>query len=559
MPGGLIQIVAYGAQDLFLTGIPEITFFKFLYKRYTNFAMEFIELNLDGNKNFGEEISCEIPKNGDLINDMILKVTLPSVSLTRTETNEEIEQYYNDLIQAETSIKNFNNFINFIYQSIIIANEGLENFNENFDNIYTNINNYIDSNKDFLLQKNIIGDNINNQFNITSHILDIYNLNENQIIKKNKLKLLVESYIDKSYQILKNLQDDYSNKKTIYDDSLNNNYKFSWINTLGWNIVSTIELEIGGFTIDKSYNQYLYIWNQLFNSNFKKLDFNKLFSLTSSVYTYDNNTKNNFDIYIPVKLFFNKDYSLSLPIISIKHQTIIIKFKINQLSNLIYTDYQNNDLQSKIKINNIKLLTNFIYLDQDERIKFATSNHEYLIEQINQYQYKNLKNNDINLELNFNHPTKYVIWTNQKDSDINLYNIHNTYSSILNYTLTDSYPTITSYKNNTISSAYLQLNGVNRSIPYDGIYHNHVTPYEHNLSSCDDGINLFSFSLNPNQLQPSGSCNFSKLNKKFLKITLNDDFLDRLVDTDYIITNVFSVNYNILRFKKGMASLAFSF
>jgi hypothetical protein len=559
MPGGLIQIVAYGAQDLFLTGIPEITFFKFLYKRYTNFAMEFIELNLDGNKNFGEEISCEIPKNGDLINDMILKVTLPSVSLTRTETNEEIEQNYNDLIQAETSIKNFNNFINFIYQSIIIANEGLENFNENFDNIYTNINNYIDSNKDFLLQKNIIGDNINNQFNITSHILDIYNLNENQIIKKNKLKLLVESYIDKSYQILKNLQDDYSNKKTIYDDSLNNNYKFSWINTLGWNIVSTIELEIGGFTIDKSYNQYLYIWNQLFNSNFKKLDFNKLFSLTSSVYTYDNNTKNNFDIYIPVKLFFNKDYSLSLPIISIKHQTIIIKFKINQLSNLIYTDYQNNDLQSKIKINNIKLLTNFIYLDQDERIKFATSNHEYLIEQINQYQYKNLKNNDINLELNFNHPTKYVIWTNQKDSDINLYNIHNTYSSILNYTLTDSYPTITSYKNNTISSAYLQLNGVNRSIPYDGIYHNHVTPYEHNLSSCDDGINLFSFSLNPNELQPSGSCNFSKLNKKFLKITLNDDFLDRLVDTDYIITNVFSVNYNILRFKKGMASLAFSF
>jgi hypothetical protein len=559
MPGGLIQIVAYGAQDLFLTGIPEITFFKFLYKRYTNFAMEFIELNLDGNKNFGEEISCEIPKNGDLINDMILKITLPSVSLTKTDTNEEVEQYYNDLIQAETSIKNFNNFINFIYQSIIIANEGLENFNENFDNIYTNINNYIDSNKDFLLQKNIIGDNINNQFNITSHILDIYNLNENQIIKKNKLKLLVESYIDKSYQILKNLQDDYSNKKTIYDDSLNNNYKFSWINTLGWNIVSTIELEIGGFTIDKSYNQYLYIWNQLFNSNFKKLDFNKLFSLTSSVYTYDNNTKNNFDIYIPVKLFFNKDYSLSLPIISIKHQTIIIKFKINQLSNLIYTNYQNNDIQSKIKINNIKLLTNFIYLDHDERIKFATSNHEYLIEQINQYQYKNLKNNDINLELNFNHPTKYVIWTNQKDSDINLYNIHNTYSSILNYTLTDSYPTITSYKNNTISSAYLQLNGVNRSIPYDGIYHNHVTPYEHNLSSCDDGINLFSFSLNPNELQPSGSCNFSKLNKKFLKITLNDDFLDRLVDTDYIITNIFSVNYNILRFKKGMASLAFSF
>ena len=559
MPSGLIQILAYGAQDLFLTGIPEITFFKFLYKRYTNYAMEFIELNLDGNKNFGEEISCEIPKNGDLINDIILKVSLPSVSLSKTTSNEEIEQNYNNLTQSETLIKNFNNFIHFIYESIIIANNGLDNFNETFDNIYTSINTYLDSNKDFLLNKNIIGDDINNNFNITLHLLNIYNLNENQLIKKNKLKLLIESYINKSYNILKNLQDDYSNKKTIYENSLNNNYNFSWINTLGWNIVSKVELEIGGFVIDRSYNQYMFIWNQLFNTNFKKLDFNKLFSLSSSAYTYDNTTKNNFDIYIPIKLFFNKDYSLSLPIISIKHQVVIIKLNINTLSKLIYTDYTLNDIQSKIKISNIKLLTNFIYLDQDERLKFANSNHEYLIEQTNQIQYKNIKKNDIDLELNINNPTKYIIWTNQKESDINNYNIHNEYSSTLTYDLTDSYPNITSNKNNTILSSYLQLNGVDRSIPYDSIYYNYVVPYEHKLSSCNDGINIYSFSLNPNDLQPSGSCNFSKLNKKFLKITLNNDFLNRLSDDDYIISNVFSTNYNILKFRKGMASLAFSF
>lgn len=559
MPSGLIQIVAYGAQDLFLTGIPEITFFKFLYKRYTNYAMEFIELNLDGNKNFGEEISCEIPKNGDLINDIILKVSLPSVSLSKTTSNEEIEQNYNNLTQSETLIKNFNNFIHFIYESIIIANNGLDNFNETFDNIYTSINTYLDSNKDFLLNKNIIGDDINNNFNITLHLLNIYNLNENQLIKKNKLKLLIESYINKSYNILKNLQDDYSTKKTIYENSLNNNYNFSWINTLGWNIVSKVELEIGGFVIDRSYSQYLFIWNQLFNTNFKKLDFNKLFSLSSSAYTYDNTTKNNFDIYIPIKLFFNKDYSLSLPIISIKHQVVIIKLNINTLSKLIYTDYTLNDIQSKIKISNIKLLTNFIYLDQDERLKFANSNHEYLIEQTNQIQYKNIKKNDIDLELNINNPTKYIIWTNQKESDITNYNIHNEYSSTLTYDLTDSYPNITSNKNNTILSSYLQLNGVDRSIPYDSIYYNYVIPYEHKLSSCNDGINIYSFSLNPNDLQPSGSCNFSKLNKKFLKISLNDEFLNRLSDDDYIISNVFSTNYNILRFRKGMASLVFSF
>ena len=289
------------------------------------------------------------------------------------------------------------------------------------------------------------------------------------------------------------------------------------------------------------------------------MDFNKLFSLSSSVYTYDNTTKNNFDIYIPIKLFFNKDYSLSLPIISIKHQVVIIKININTLSKLIYTDYNLNDIQSKIKITNIKLLTNFIYLDQDERLKFSNSDHQYLIEQTNLYQYKNIKKNNIDLELNFNNPTKYIIWTNQKESDITNYNIHNEYSSTLTYDLTDSYPNITSTKNNTILSSYLQLNGVDRSIPYDSIYYNYVVPYEHNLSSCNDGINMYSFSLNPNDLQPSGSCNFSKLNKKFLKINLNDDFLNRLNDDEYIITNVFSTNYNILRFKKGMTNLVFSF
>ena len=71
MTGGLIQIVAYGAQDLFLTSIPEITFFKYIYNRYTNFSMEFIELPLNGDKNFGQDIYCTIPRDGDLLNEIM--------------------------------------------------------------------------------------------------------------------------------------------------------------------------------------------------------------------------------------------------------------------------------------------------------------------------------------------------------------------------------------------------------------------------------------------------------------------------------------------------------
>ena len=85
MPGGLIQIVAYGAQDLFLTGIPEITHFKYIYKRYTNFAMEFLELPFNGTKNFGETITCPVPKNGDLINSTVVKLELPKVKLEKLQ------------------------------------------------------------------------------------------------------------------------------------------------------------------------------------------------------------------------------------------------------------------------------------------------------------------------------------------------------------------------------------------------------------------------------------------------------------------------------------------
>ena len=68
MGGGLMQIVAYGSQDVYLTGDPQITFFKTVYKRYTNFALEAIEQTFNGSADFGKRVSCTISRNGDLIN-----------------------------------------------------------------------------------------------------------------------------------------------------------------------------------------------------------------------------------------------------------------------------------------------------------------------------------------------------------------------------------------------------------------------------------------------------------------------------------------------------------
>ena len=81
MGGGLMQLVAYGAQDIYLTGNPQITFFKVIYRRHTNFSMEAIEQTFNGSADFGKKVSCTISRNGDLMYRVYLQVTLPEVNL----------------------------------------------------------------------------------------------------------------------------------------------------------------------------------------------------------------------------------------------------------------------------------------------------------------------------------------------------------------------------------------------------------------------------------------------------------------------------------------------
>ena len=76
MGGGLMQLVAYGAQDVYLTGNPQISFFKSVYKRHTNFSMESIKQILSGNASTGNRVTATISRNGDLIGQMYLVTTI---------------------------------------------------------------------------------------------------------------------------------------------------------------------------------------------------------------------------------------------------------------------------------------------------------------------------------------------------------------------------------------------------------------------------------------------------------------------------------------------------
>ena len=87
MGGGLLQLVAYGAQDVYLTGNPQITFFKVVYRRHTNFSIESIKQTFNGSADFGQEFSSTIQRSGDLVSRMYLETTLPSINISNGVTS----------------------------------------------------------------------------------------------------------------------------------------------------------------------------------------------------------------------------------------------------------------------------------------------------------------------------------------------------------------------------------------------------------------------------------------------------------------------------------------
>jgi hypothetical protein len=132
MTGGLIQIVAYGTADVFLTGMPQITFFKLVYRRYTNFAIENIVQKFSGIQNFGNTISCTLDRIGDLVNKMYLQITLPDVFLI--DPNYQADYTPQDTYEIQNLNTQYNEFkiiINYIYTFYREINSYITTINQN--------------------------------------------------------------------------------------------------------------------------------------------------------------------------------------------------------------------------------------------------------------------------------------------------------------------------------------------------------------------------------------------------------------------------------------------
>jgi len=457
MGGGLLQLVAYGAQDVYLTGNPQITFFKVVYRRHTNFAMEAIQQTFSGVPAYGNTVYCQISRNGDLIHRTYLEVKLPRLQ--------------------------------------------------------TGVNKYV--------------------------------------------------------------------------------------NYVGLRLLKSVTIEIGGQQIDKHYSDWLYIWNELSLPQGKKSAWQYMVGADNDI-----TSRNSVDnvLYIPLEFWFCRNIGLALPLIALQYHEVKIKIEFETLNNCAYKlDTDNTttttintggtDTIASVSAITANLWVDYIFLDTDERRKFAQLSHEYLIEQLQFTGQETLNSSGSRIKLNFNHPCKELIWVAKFNDSTNVnqwynYTVNATtpsaptkptgatlfsgttpplYGDIDQYVALSSNADFeTTFQNylpfnispgllktavNPFNSCLLQLNGNDRFAERDGTYFNYVQPYQHHTNiPTNAGINVYSFALKPEEHQPSGTLNMSRIDTAVLSVTASVSG----------IINIYATNYNVLRILSGMGGLAYS-
>jgi len=413
-----MQLVAYGAQDVYLTGNPEVTFFQAKYKRHTNFAMENIEQTVNGTAANSGRVSVTVARNGDLVGDMYIQLESDEATTITTAAGD--------------------------------------------------------------------------------------------------------------------------------------------CNWVAERAVNNVELSIGGQRIDKHYQKWWRMYSELYLDESKKASWGKMTTAG------DGKT-----VYLPLIFFFNRNPGLYLPLIALQYHEVRLDFDLS------------SNFDTYLNKNVFKVWANYVYLDTEERRRFAQKGHEYLIEQV-QHTGTDTVTADggtKQVRLSYNHPVKELVWcfsntqtnngmwnftTASADDDVILES--STLASTSNCFVPASFigtPLVstgaagsgaqfTEEAVGPLNTFKLILNGQDRFKEQKGKYFNQVQAYNHHSGNPYPGIYSYSFALKPEEHQPTGTCNFSRIDNAQVQVVTAD------TTNNATSMHMFAVNYNVLRIQSGMGGLAFS-
>lgn len=442
-----MQLVAYGAQDIYLTGNPQITFFKIVYRRYTNFSLESIEQTFNGSADFGKKVTCNISRNGDLINRVYLRVKLPDVTV-REPT---------------------------------VGSAG-----------------------------------------------------------------------------------------------------FRWLDWIGHILIKTVEVEIGGQRIDKHYSEWLHIWNELTQTAGHSLGYANMVGNTpnlNQITQVDHDVTAGVDttttvrgeiLYIPLQFWFCRNPGLALPLIALQYHEVKINLELNDVKSCYWsgtcptvkdaTNSWTTDMNyvTVPSLSSASLFVDYVYLDTDERRRFAQASHEYLIEQLQYTGDESTSNKNNKIKMNYNHPVKELIWVVQPDDNVS--DMVPEGKQWFNFTDALEGKYVIPQGENPVEFAKILLNGHDRFSERDGRYFNLVQPFQHHENIPAKGINVYSFGLKPEEHQPSGTCNMSRIDNATLQLALTSKAVTSTSggNSRTCKVKIFAINYNVLRIMSGMGGLAYA-
>ena len=302
----------------------------------------------------------------------------------------------------------------------------------------------------------------------------------------------------------------------------------------GLRLINYVEIEIGGQKIDKQYSHWMYIWNELSLPKSKRAGYDDMVGAAGGAVSGLNK-----QLFVPLEFWFCRNVGLALPLIALQYHEVKINLNFESMDKC-KGEGQTGDL----KTFGASLWVDYIFLDTDERRRFAQLSHEYLIEQL-QFTGEEAVAENVKSKLNFNHPCKELVWFISDKNKI---------SDWMNYTTdnADMKESAIVSKNKT-KNAKLVLNGNDRFAERHGSYFNMVQPFQHHENvPSNAGINVYSFALKPEEHQPSGTLNMSRIDTAVLNLTTNN------ASATNDALNVYAVNYNVLRIMSGMGGIAYS-
>jgi len=489
MGGGLLQLVAYGAQDAYISGNPQITFWKGLYKRHTNFAMEPFRINFNGEHAWGTRQTAIVNRYADLLFSTYIQLELPTNNLASTPA--PVQWNHGSGVGGNLSVD--------------------------------------------LISQPAIDDPtaapITGAAGVNTYLADIIN------------------------------------KATVSGQ----------IVPLGYNFIDRVELDIGGQIIDRLYSEYMYLWSSL-TSDFVKarklsgMLTNEKYNIQSLQFNPGGGCANGSGrqsmpnvLYIPLMFFFTRNPGTALPLIALQYHEVKINVYWKSPQAIVGDNLPGNGQIANLPAaTSSSLYIDYIYLDTDERRRFAQQSHEYLIEQVQFNEDVGISSPSRRIDLTFNHPVKELIWVVQPscytDCKVRPLVFARDETNLGAYVYggaTRLLPFV--YDQPAVFEQQLQINGQDRLERRYGDYFNKVQPYQHHTGIAPGpGVYMYSFAVKPEEHQPSGTCNFSRIDTATLVLTMDGAVaIDDSTDTTWSV-RMYAVNYNVLRIMSGMGGLAFS-